>query len=152
LVLYAVIGAIVGWLLEVVLIAVGQPIAVPPVTLTFAMTIIGILVVVLAFPVRRAVRDRANHQVDPFYATRVLVLSKASSITGSLVGGAGIAIVTYLLTRAVVAGVGSIFTASGATVGAVILVVGGLVAEYMCSIPPEDDDKGHENPATTRPN
>jgi uncharacterized membrane protein YbhN (UPF0104 family) len=112
--------------------------------------VIGIIVVFMAVPVRRAVRDRLNHHVDPFYATRVLVLSKASSITGSLVVGVGIAILVYLLTRSVVAGSGSIFTAGAAIVGAIVLVVGGLVAEYMCSIPPQDEDKGDENPATTR--
>jgi hypothetical protein len=148
LVLLAVVGAIVGWVLEVTVVAVGDPIAVPPFTLALALAVIGILVIALAVPVRRAVRDRLNHTVDPFYATRVLVLSKASSITGALVAGAGAAILVYLLTRSVVAGVGSIFAAAAATIGAVILVVGGLVAEYMCSIPPEDDDKGDPNPVT----
>jgi O-antigen ligase len=150
-VVLAIVGGIVGWLLEVALVALGQPLAVPPITLALALLAIGIIVMFMARPVRRAARDRVNHTVDPFYATRVLVLAKASSITGSLVGGACLAIVVYLLTRSVLGGVGSIFTASGATIGAIVLVIGGLVAEYMCSIPPEDDDKGDSNPATTRP-
>jgi hypothetical protein len=97
------------------------------------------------------VRDRENHTVDPFYATRVVVLAKASSIAASLLFGATVAIVVYLLTRSVVAGVGSIFASGAAVVGSVVLLICGLVAENWCSIPPDDKDKGDKSPATTRP-
>jgi Protein of unknown function (DUF3180) len=151
LVIYAVAAAIIGWLLQTALTASGSAVISPPFTLTVTLVVIGLVVVAFAWPVRRAVRDRDNHHVDPFYATRVLVLAKASSIAGSLLFGAAVAIVGYLLTRSVVAGVGSIFTSGAAVLGSVVLLVCGLVAENMCSIPPDDKDKGNKNPAPVRP-
>jgi Protein of unknown function (DUF3180) len=151
LVLFAVIGAGAGLLLQVILAATGAAAASTPFTLALSLAVIGVLVVVFALPVRRAVRDRENHHVDPFYATRVVILAKASSIAGSLLFGATSAIVGYLLTRTVIAAVGSIFTSGAAVVGSVILLVCGLVAENMCSLPPDDEDKGEKNLAHERP-
>lgn len=151
LVLFAVVGAGAGLLLQFVLAASGAAIASTPLTLAFSLAVIGVLVVVFALPVRRAVRDRENHHVDPFYATRVLVLAKASSIAGSLLFGATAAIVGYLLSRAVIAAVGSIFTSGAAVLGSIILLICGLVAENMCSIPPDDTDKDDKSPVAARP-
>jgi hypothetical protein len=151
-VIYAIAAAIIAWFLQSALTASGAAAIIPPFTLAILLTLIGLVVVALALPVRRAVRDRENHRVDPFYATRVVVLAKASSIAGSLIFGATVAIASYLLTRSVVAGVGSIFTSGAAVLGSVILLACGLVAENMCSIPPDDKDKGDRNdPAATRP-
>lgn len=155
LVIYLVAAAIIAWLLESTLTASGAATITPPVTLAITLLVIGAVVIALALPVRRAVRDRAAsrpdaRQVDPFYATRVLVLAKASSIAGSILCGATLAVVGYILTRSVVAGVGSIFTSGAAVVGSLALLICGLVAENMCSIPPDDKDKGNKDPATTR--
>lgn len=151
LVLFGVFGAAAGWLLEVAIVASGSPVLVPPVTLAVALGIIGVVVVALAVPVRRAVRDRDSARIDPFYATRVVVLAKASGMAGALLVGFSGGVLVYLLTRSVIPGVGSVVMAVAAVVGSIILLVGGLVAEYMCSIPPDDEDpKGPEVPATTR--
>jgi hypothetical protein len=151
LVLFAVVGVGAGLLLEVILASTGAAVASAPFTLALSLAVIGVLVIVFAVPVRRAVRDRENHRVDPFYATRVVILAKASSIAGSLLFGATSAIVGYLLTRTVIAAVGSIFTSGAAVVGSVVLLVCGLVAENMCSLPPDDEDKGEKNLAHERP-
>lgn len=151
LVLFAVVGAGAGLLLQVVLAAAGTAGVSAPFTLALSLAVIGVLVVVFAVPVRRAVRDREKHRVDPFYATRVVILAKASSIAGSLLFGATSAVVAYLLTRPVVAAVGSIFTSGAAVAGSVVLLVCGLVAENMCSLPPDDEDKGEKNLAPERP-
>jgi hypothetical protein len=151
LVLFAIVGVGAGLLLEVILASTGAAVASAPFTLALSLAVIGVLVIVFAVPVRRAVRDRENHRVDPFYATRVVILAKASSIAGSLLFGATSAIVGYLLTRTVIAAVGSIFTSGAAVVGSVVLLVCGLVAENMCSLPPDDEDKGEKNLAHERP-
>ena len=151
LLIYAIVAAILTWLGQSILTASGAAIISPPFSLAITLLVISIVVIALALPVRRAVRDRENHQVNPFYATRVVVLAKASSIAGSLLFGAALAIVVYLITRTVVAGVSSIFTSGAAVLGSVVLLICGLVAENMCSIPPDDRDKGDQNPATTRP-
>jgi Protein of unknown function (DUF3180) len=151
LVLFAVIGAGAGLLLQFILAATGAAVASTPFSLALSLAGIGVIVLIFAIPVRRAVRDRDNHQVDPFYATRVLVLAKASSIAGSLLFGATSAILIYLLSRAVIAAVGSIFTSGASVLGSIVLLVCGLVAENMCSIPPDDDDRGDKVPAAARP-
>jgi hypothetical protein len=149
-VLFAVIGGAATWLLEIVLVAVGSPVVVPPFTLGVALALIGALVIGLAVPVRRAVKERESQRIDPFYATRVVVLAKASSIAGGLLVGAGGGILVFLITRSVV-GVGSISMAVVSTAGAIVLLVAGLAAEHMCSIPPEDGDKTEDGPAAARP-
>jgi membrane protein implicated in regulation of membrane protease activity len=149
LVLFAAAGGALVWLLEIALIASGRPAAVPPVTLALALGVIGVLDLLLAVPIRRAVRDGQRGKIDPFYATRVAVLSKASSLAGSLLTGVGLGIVIFLSTRSVLA-VGSILMAVATVVGAVVLLVAGLIAEHLCSIPPDDDDKVEDGPATVR--
>ncbi|MEQ1737780.1 MAG: DUF3180 family protein, partial [Rhodoglobus sp.] len=97
--------------------------------------------------VRRVSRRVVGARVDPFYATRVVMLAKASALSGALLAGAGLGIAVYLLGRSV-PGVGSISLAFAGAAGAVLLLVGGLIAEHMCAIPPDDDDPfdGHPDP------
>jgi len=141
LVLLAAIGAIGGAFLETGLTASGRPIIIPPITLAIALAAIGGIVVSLAVPIRRLTRGKATAPVDPYYATRVLVLAKASSLTGALVTGVGIGAVFYLLSRSIVAE-GSVGAAIATVIGAAVLLAGGLIAEHMCSVPPSDDDDG----------
>jgi O-antigen ligase len=150
LVLFAAAGAAAVWLLEIALLSNGRPAAVPPTTLALALAVIGILDLALAIPIRKAVRDRTRSRIDPFYATRVAVLSKASSLAGALALGVGVGILIFLLTRSVLA-VGSVLLAGATVVGAIVLLVAGLVAEYFCSIPPDDDDQLDQNTAAVRP-
>lgn len=147
LVLLGVLGAVVGWFLETLLVTTSHPVLVPPFTLAIALVLIGAIIVVMALPVRRVARGQQK-SIDPFYATRVVVLAKASSVTGAILGGAGLGITTFLLTRSVVPGVGSVSMAFAMVAGAILLLIGGLVAEHMCAIPPKDDD--HKPDSTPR--
>jgi hypothetical protein len=146
LVLLAAFGAIAAWLLETVLAASGRAVLLPPVTLAIALVLIGAIVVIMALPVRRVSRRVEGAKVDPFYATRVVMLAKASSLSGALLGGAGLGIAFYLLGRAVLPGVGSITMAFACAAGAILLLVAGLVAEHMCTIPPDDDANNDGRP------
>jgi hypothetical protein len=132
-------GAIVGWFVEAVLVASGRPAVIPPITLGAALGLIGILIVLLALPIHRVVRKVPGAQVDPFYATRIVLLAKASSMAGALVSGLAVAILAFLLSRSVLPAVGSVTMAVVTTVGAIVLLAGGLIAEKMCTLPPEDD-------------
>jgi hypothetical protein len=138
LVIFAVIGVVGGWLLDAARAAMGEPVIVPPYALAVVLLVLGVLVVVSAVPVRRAVKD--GTRVDPFYAMRVVVLAKASALTASLLAGGTLGILLYLLSRPVVPGPGSALMALAATVGGIALLVGGLIAERMCTVPPEDDE------------
>lgn len=142
-VLLVAVGAAAGWLGEIALVGSGRTAAVPPISLTLALLVIAGAVLAAALPVRRVATRRPGARVDPLYATRVVVLAKAAAITGALLTGAGSGILVFLLTRPVMA-LGSVWLAILALVAAVAVLVGGLVAENMCRITPDDD---REDPA-----
>lgn len=151
LVLLAVLGATGAWFVEVALAASGNAVLIPPVTLAVALTLIGVLIVILALPVRRVSRGVPNARIDPFYATRVVVLAKASSLGAALLTGAGLGIAGYLLTRSVLPGVSAVVLAFAMAAGAALLLVASLVAEHMCAIPPDDEGRdGRPDPRSIR--
>ena len=141
LLLLAVLGGGVMWFIETALATSGRAIVLPPVTLGVALLLIGVIIVAMALPVRRVSRGVAHARVDPFYATRVLMLAKASSLGGALLGGGGLGIVGYLLSRSLVASPNAVTMSVVAAAGAILLLVAGLVAEHMCSIPPDDEKR-----------
>ena len=77
---------------------------------------------------------------------RVAVLAKASSLTGAMLTGAGLGLLIYMLSRAVLPQGGTIGLTAGATAGAIILLIGGLVAERLCTLPPPRDDDPEAHP------
>jgi hypothetical protein len=146
----AAIGAIGSALLETGLTASGRAIVIPPLTLAIALAAIGGIVIALAVPIRRVTRGLAGGPIDPYYATRVLGLAKASALTGGLLTGFGIGITFYLLSRSIVAQ-GSVGLAIVTIIGAAVLLAGGLIAEAMCSVPPRDDDDDDGQVIRVRP-
>lgn len=149
--LLAALGAATLWFVETALAATGRPLLPLPIPLPFTLALIGAIIVVMAWPVRRVARGDRSKRVDPFYATRVVMLAKASSLGGSLLGGAGLGVTAYLLSRSVLPAVGSVTMAIAATVGAIVLLVAGLVAEHWCTIPPEDPDERAKRPGRPDP-
>lgn len=133
-------GLVVGFLVELAAASFGVPILVPPISLPLTLAVIGILIVVLAWPVRKSTRSTGRAPVNPFVALRIAVLAKASSLSGALVLGVGLGIALYILTRSVVPAVSTLWLAIATAVGAAILLAGGLVAEHFCTLPPRDDD------------
>ncbi|HVX08030.1 DUF3180 domain-containing protein [Humibacter sp.] len=136
-----VVGVVIGYLLELALVAAGSPMLIPPISLSITLVAIGIIVVLLAIPIRRAVRSKVKVHVDPFRAMRIAVLAKACSLAGGLLTGTGIGVVIYVLTRPVPAPSASVWLSVAAAVSAVILLVGGLIAEYFCTLPPPKDEE-----------
>lgn len=146
LVLLGAIGLVVTALAELALSALGRPIIIPPLTLALTLGVVGLLVVALAWPVRKTVQG-GDSKVDPFYATRVLVFSKASAFTGALLLGAALGALIFLLSRSIV-GLGSVWIVGASALGAIVLLVGGLVGEHFCRTnPPDEDDPNDAEPA-----
>ena len=96
----------------------------------------------MALPVRRVAKGTQKERVDPYYATRVLLLAKASSLAGSLFAGAAGGVLAFMTTRGVDVAIGSVVPTIVAVVGGLGLLAGGLVAEHMCTVPPDDDEGG----------
>ncbi|MET3565089.1 Protein of unknown function [Leifsonia sp. 98AMF] len=135
-----VAGLVVGFLAELAAAGMGQPVFIPPLTLPITLVAVAIIVIAFALPIRRAVRGRSVRRIDPFQATRIVVLAKACGLSGALLTGIGIGIGAYLLSRDVLPGGNAILLTALTTAGAVILLVAGLVAELFCTLPPGDDD------------
>ena len=133
------IGLVIGFLLEIAFAASGAPIVVPPVTLPLTLILLAAVVVSLAWQVRQGSHRKALRRIDPFWAMRVAVLSKATSLSASLLLGAALGLVLYILTRSVVPAVTSLWLATGTAVGAALMLTAGLVAEHFCTLPPDDD-------------
>lgn len=146
LVLLAALGGTAAWFMETALVVSGRPVVLPPLTLAVALLLIGVIVVAMALPVRRVTRRVPHARIDPFYATRVVMLAKASSLSGALLAGAGLGIAGYLLSRSVVPGVGSLTLAFATAGGAILLLVAGLIAEHMCTLPPDDENPPSRGP------
>ncbi|RZS55213.1 uncharacterized protein DUF3180 [Microcella putealis] len=146
LLLLALVGAIVGFVADTLLAGQGRPVFVPPISLAIALVLIAAALLAGAWPVRRAAAG--ERRIDPFYATRIVVLAKASALGGALLLGAASGILIYLLSRSIVP-VGSALTTGAALVGALLLLVSALVAEHFCSVPPptDDDDQADAAPA-----
>lgn len=152
LIVLAILGAGAGILLQAVLAALGQPKLRPEYTLAVTLVFVAAAAVALAVPVRRATRGNPAHRVDPFYATRVVVLAKASALGGALLSGVGLGLVVELLLRSggAVAAADAYLRVFSVLGGGVALLIGGLVAELLCTVPKDggdDPDAGPPAPA-----
>ncbi|WP_438352227.1 DUF3180 family protein [Microbacterium sp. CJ88] len=138
LIVAAVLGIAAGFGLDSALTAGGRPTFTPAFTLPILLALLGLFVVVLALPVRRAIRD--GSPINPFRAVRTAMLAKASSLVGAAVGGGALGLTFFLLTRPADPSIGSLSaTLTTAACGAV-LVAAALVAEHLCTIRKDDDD------------
>lgn len=148
LIALAVGGAVVGFLVELAAAGGGLAVFIPPLTLPITLVVIAVIVLAFAVPIRRATHPRAGRparRIDPFQAMRVVVLAKACSLSGALLTGAGVGFLVYLLSRAVIPASTSIVFTVSATIGAAVLLAAGLVAEHMCTLPPDDEDDDQEH-------
>lgn len=131
-------GAVVLYLVEMFSLSRGFDTVQPPLSLSVTLFLSAVLVVLLAVPVRRAVNGNKPVRVDPLYATRVLALAKATVIVGALGFGAGLGIVLHLVSRPTVPPLVVFGSSVALMLTAALLVVGGIIAEQLCTLPPDD--------------
>jgi len=144
---FVLAGVVAGYLSDLAIVSAGGKAIVPPLSLPVTLTGVGVIVVALAWPIRRAVKGKATKHLDPFRAMRTAVLAKACSLTGALVFGFGVGITLFLLTRSVVPAVDTVWLAFATAIGAALLLAGGLVAEAFCTLPPDDTEPEKEEHA-----
>lgn len=135
------LGGVVAYLMELIVQSRGGFIFVPPITLAITLVIVAVVAVLLAIPIRRKVTGKRKEPVDPFYAARVVALAKASSYAGALLAGLGVGVLVYLLARPIAPGGAMLLNVGAQVVCAAILVTAGLIAEWLCVLPPDDTDK-----------
>lgn len=141
LLLLGLAGFIVGFLLDLWTASRGAATIVPPLSFSLTLVAVGAIVVGFAIPIHRRARGKSDRAIDPFQATRVVSLAKASSLAGSLLLGFGVGVLGFLLSRSTLPGIASLWLAVAASLGAVVLTVAGLVAERLCTLPKDDDDE-----------
>ncbi len=84
--------------------------------------------------------------LDPIRAARTAVLAKACCYAGSLLAGWYLAQVLHAVTElAGPARADRAWSAGLAVLGAIVLVVVGLVVEWFCRIPPPEDPEQREH-------
>jgi hypothetical protein len=144
---FVLAGIVAGYLIDLAIVSGGGKAIVPPLSLPVTLTGVGVIVVALAWPIRRAVKGKATKHLDPFRAMRTAVLAKACSLSGALVFGFGVGITLFLLTRSVVPAADTVWLAFATAIGAALLLAGGLVAEAFCTLPPDDTEPEKEEHA-----
>ena len=87
--------------------------------------------------VRWATQPKPGRRIDATLAVQILTLAKASSVGGALMFGGVAGILTYTLTRPVVSAE-LVPSAVCGIIASLVLVVGALIAERLCRIPPDD--------------
>lgn len=132
------VAAIAGWLLEAMLVMSGRPAIVPPITLGAALAVLGVALLLLAWPVRQAAHGK--RRIGYRHATSVLGLAKASALVGALLAGAALGALAFFATRGVVAD-DAVLALAVVAAGALLQLGAGLVAEHWCVLPPDDEDE-----------
>jgi hypothetical protein len=148
LIVVGVIGIVIGILVQVGLAALNMAKLRPEYSLGLTLLLVGAATIALAVPVRRSTRGNPLHRVDPFYATRVVALAKAAAIGGALVAGVGLGLVLELALRSGGPGADAYLRAFSVLGGGAALLAGGLVAEFLCTVPPTDDEDPDAGPPT----
>lgn len=149
LIILAVVGAGIGILLQYLLAALSNPKLRPEYSLGITLAVVGVAAVVAAIPVRRSTRGTAAQRVDPFYATSVVALAKSAAIGGALLAGFGLGMVAELLLRSGAPGGDAYLRVIAVAAGGIGLMIGGLVAEYFCTVPKGTDDDPDAGPTAT---
>lgn len=144
------LSAVAAFFLEWVLVRWGEPMVVPPLTLTVTFLVLAVSIPALAWPVRAVTRPRKGRppaRVDPFYATRVVLLAKATAVASSVFAGAGLGVLGSVFSRPVVVWT-SVWWSGALVVASVAALVGSLVAERWCELPPSSE--GSDAPGTAK--
>lgn len=144
LVVVALLGAGVGFLVDQVLTATGRATFTPSPLLPVLLLVIAVAALALAWPVRRSVRTGVR--IDPFRALRAVTLARASSLFGAIMAGFGGGLLVFLLSRPVAPQVGSTVAMIALIASSVVLVVAALVAEQLCTLPKDPDDSEPPDP------
>lgn len=137
----AIVALVAGFAYDAVLARTQRPTFVPPLALGLVLLAIAAIILTLAVPVYRVARGQTREPIDAYYATRVVLIAKASSIAGTILGGLVGGVFAYLVTRGVGVPASLLVPTIITLVGGVVLVAAGLVAEFMCTVPPNDDDR-----------
>jgi cytochrome c oxidase assembly factor CtaG len=122
----------------------GLPVPVSPANLWITLAAISAVLLVLAIPIwryRSALKQKSPQRpkrVDPFYAVRVLLLAKASSLAGVLFASWHLGVVIFSLSGAVVVQ-SLVLQNSFGFIASLMLIVAALITEQICRLPQDQE-------------
>lgn len=148
-----------GYLLSKIITSNGGQVPVTPINLLLTLLAISIILAGFALPMVRYRRALAEQQknsssprpkrLNPFYAVRLLMLAKATAISGALFTGWHIGVIWLQLSSPVTTD--SIWQNVGALIASITMVIVGLVVERICRIK-DDGAEPLGGPNATAPN
>ena len=122
----------------------GLQVPVSPINLLITLGAIAAVLLALSIPIwryRNALKQASSQRpkrVDPFYAVRVLLLAKASSLAGVIFASWHLGVVLFQLSGAVVVQALVLQNAFG-FIASVMLVAAALITEQICRLPQDQD-------------
>lgn len=134
-------AVVAGYLIASVVVSRGMQVPVSPVNLLITLAAIATVLLLLSVPIWRyrsslKQTEKRPKRVDPFYAVRVLLLAKASSIAGAIFAGWHIGVVLYQLSGQVLVQLLVLSNTLG-VISSFALIIAALVTEQICRLPDE---------------
>lgn len=144
---YAALATGSGAATTFILVSRGSVTPLSPLNLSITLVAVAVVLVILAIPMiryRAALKDTTKQpkRVPPFYAIRVVVLAKATSIAGALFLGWHLGVLAAQLTRPEP----RLAPTITGLIAAAITTAAGIVVEHLFRIPPDQTD-AEGNPA-----
>ena len=133
--LWFLISGILGFGYSTYAVNNGLEVPISGITLALSTALIAVILLGLALPIWKYKRSITKViTVNPFYAVRVLLLSKAAAITGAMFIGwhAGVLVKQFTAPVVVIDATTPNITALGS---AVLLLVVGFIVEQICKLP-----------------
>lgn len=138
---WVLVSGIVGFGYSTFAVNNGLEVPISGITLALSTALIAVILLGLAVPiwkykrsVTKALTTSKPLPVNPFYAVRVLLLSKAAAITGAMFIGWHAGVLVKQLTAPVVVNDATTPNIT-ALVAASLLLIVGLVVEQICKLP-----------------
>ena len=148
LVVAALFGGLVGWLLVVTVNAFDLTAPEVPWTAPLGLIVVTVLVGALAYSTNQRIQVR-RERMEPSRAVALLVLGKASALAGAVVAGGYLAYALLFLTRLDAAAPRDrVIRSAVAVLAGVALCAMGLLLERACKVPWKDDEDDQAEPDT----
>jgi Protein of unknown function (DUF3180) len=145
---WVVPAATAGYLGSKLITANGGQVPVTPLNLILTLAAISIILAGFATPMlryRRALAEQLKNsaaprpkRLNPFYAVRLLLLAKATAISGALFVGWHLGVIWMQLSSPVTTQ--SIWQNAAALIASIVMVVVGVVIERICRIKDDGSD------------
>ena len=137
---------VVSFLAVRLLVANGMAVPASPTNLLVTLAAIAVILLALTIPIWRYKASLTQYtkgprpkRVDPFYAVRVVLLAKASAITGSGFVGWHLGAMIAQLSLPV-SFTAALLQNSFGLVASLVLTVAAIVSEQICRLPDEPKD------------